>query len=169
MNLEYKKLNEMTFIGYYTSIKIDEGYEKCPEFWDKEYAEKYQRLFTTRKSENDEEQAVLENGIGMYALCVNNDNDFQYWIDGEYKGGKVPENLSLFTFPESQWALFSTKGPIPSSIQELNTYIWDVWMRKEGQELGANVNATIEVYSMGNPRSPEYESGIWIPISKKPE
>lgn len=31
MNLEYKKLNEITFIGYYTSIKIDEGYEKCPE------------------------------------------------------------------------------------------------------------------------------------------
>lgn len=159
----------MTFIGYYTSIKIDEGYEKCPEFWDKEYAEKYHSLFETMNSENDEEQAVLDNGIGMYALCVNDKNVFQYWITGEYKGGKVPENFSLFTFPESQWALFSTKGPIPSSIQELNTYIWDEWMKKEGQELGAKVDATIEVYSVGNHRSPEYESGIWIPISKKPE
>lgn len=93
----------MTFIGYYTSIKIDEGYEKCPEFWDKEYAEKYHSLFETMNSENDEEQAVLDNGIGMYALCVNDKNVFQYWITGEYKGGKVPENFSLYTSHESEW------------------------------------------------------------------
>ncbi|MGN0840222.1 MAG: GyrI-like domain-containing protein [Candidatus Ornithospirochaeta sp.] len=78
----------------------------------------------------------------------------------------VPEGFSLYTFPESEWALFSTKGPIPSSIQELNTYIWKDWMETEGKEKGAKVKATIEVYSVGNPRSPEYESGIWIPISR---
>ena len=83
---------------------------------------------------------------------------------GEYKGGKIPEGFSLYTFPESEWAIFSTKGPIHSSIQELNTYIWEEWMETEGKEKGAKVNATIEVYSAGNPRSPEYESGIWIPM-----
>lgn len=30
MKLEYKHLKEMTFIGYYTEIKMNEGYEKCP-------------------------------------------------------------------------------------------------------------------------------------------
>ena len=30
---------------------------------------------------------------------------------GEYKGGSVPEGFSLYSFPESEWALFSTKGP----------------------------------------------------------
>lgn len=30
MKLEYKHLKEMTFIGYYTEIKMNEGYKKCP-------------------------------------------------------------------------------------------------------------------------------------------
>ena len=30
MKLEYKHLQEMTFIGYYTEIMMNEGYEKCP-------------------------------------------------------------------------------------------------------------------------------------------
>ena len=51
---------------------------------------------------------------------------------------------------------------IPSSIQELNTYIWKDWMETEGKEKGTKVKATIGVYSVGNPRSEEYESGIWI-------
>lgn len=111
MKLEYKHLQEMTFIGYYTEIKMNEGYEKCPEFWDKEYGEKYSKLFTTMIPENDVERAILENNIGMYALCVDNGGEFQYWIAGEYKGGSVPDGFSLYSFPESEWALFSTKGP----------------------------------------------------------
>lgn len=35
-------------------------------------------------------------------------------------------------------------------------------METEGKEKGAKVKATIGVYSVGNPRSEEYESGIWI-------
>ena len=46
----------MTFIGYYIEIKMNEGYEKCPEFWDKEYGEKYIKLFTNMIPENDEER-----------------------------------------------------------------------------------------------------------------
>lgn len=30
IKLEYKHLKEMTFIGFYTEIKMNEGYEKCP-------------------------------------------------------------------------------------------------------------------------------------------
>ena len=36
-------------------------------------------------------------------------------------GGEVPEGLSLYTFPESDWAMFSAKGPLPGSLQALNT------------------------------------------------
>ena len=35
-------------------------------------------------------------------------------------------------------------------------------METEGKEKGAKVKASIGVYSVGNPRSEEYESGIWI-------
>ena len=44
MNVTYEHKNELTFIGFHTEIAPDEGYRKCPEFWDKDYNEKYARF-----------------------------------------------------------------------------------------------------------------------------
>ena len=49
-----------------------------PVLWNKEYAEKYSGLFYTMTPVDDEERAILENGIGMYALCIDSDARFQY-------------------------------------------------------------------------------------------
>ena len=70
MNVTYEKKDAMTFIGYHTEIHPEEAYQKCPEFWDKEYAAKYTRLWQTMKPENAVEKAILENGIGMFAICA---------------------------------------------------------------------------------------------------
>ena len=51
MNVTYEHKPAMTFIGYSTSIRPEEGYQKCPEFWDREYAQKYARLWQTMKPE----------------------------------------------------------------------------------------------------------------------
>ena len=165
MNVTYEKKDAMTFIGYHTEIRPEEAYQKCPEFWDKEYAAKYARLWQTMKPENAVEKAILENGIGMFSICADSENAFTYWIAGLYQGGDVPEGLELYSFPASEWAVFTTKGPMPASLQTLNTAVWQEWFPNEGQKLQANGNATLEVYSAGNPQSPDYECGIWVPIS----
>jgi len=164
MNVTYEKKEAITFIGFHTEIKPEEGYQKCPEFWDKEYAAKYARLWQTMKPETPTEAAILENSIGMYAICADAKSSFTYWIAGLYKGGNVPEGLELFTFPAGKWAIFSTKGALPNSLQSLNTEVWQKWFPTEGKKLGADGKATIEVYSAGNPQSPDYECGIWMPI-----
>ena len=41
MKVTYEHKPAMILIGYSTSIRPEEGYQKCPEFWDKEYARKY--------------------------------------------------------------------------------------------------------------------------------
>ena len=41
MNVRYEHKPAMTFISFSTSIRPEEGYQKCPEFWDKEYSQKY--------------------------------------------------------------------------------------------------------------------------------
>ena len=100
MNVKYEKKLEMTFIGYHTEIRPEEGYQKCPEFWDKEFAAKYARLWQTMKPETEIEKAILENEIGMFAICSESENGFLYWIAGLYQGGGVPEwqyNKPLFT------------------------------------------------------------------------
>ena len=117
MNATYEKKKAMTFIGYHTEIRPDEGYVKCPEFWEKEYNQKYARLWQTMKPETPVEKAILENHIGMFAICAESENGFDYWIAGLYQGGEVPDGLELYAFPESSWAVFSAKGPMPKALQ----------------------------------------------------
>ena len=74
MNVKYEKKPEMTFIGYHTEIRPEEGYQKCPEFWDKEFAAKYARLWQTMKPETEIEKAILENEIGMFAICSESES-----------------------------------------------------------------------------------------------
>ena len=157
MNATYEKKKAMTFIGYHTEIRPDEGYVKCPEFWEKE-------LWQTMKPETPVEKAILENHIGMFAICAESENGFDYWIAGLYQGGEVPIGLELYAFPESSWAVFSAKGPMPEALQTLNTYVWQEWFPNEGQKVQANGMATLEVYSECDPQSPDCECGIWVPV-----
>ncbi len=166
MNVTYEKKSAMTFIGFHTEIRPDEGYQKCPEFWDREYNGKYTRLWQTMKPETPIEEAILANGIGMFAICSCNGNGFTYWIAGLYRGGEVPEGLKLYSLPASEWAVFTTKGPMPESLQTLNTWVWQEWFPTEGKKRQANDMATLEVYSTGDPQSPDYESGIWVPVKE---
>ncbi len=164
MDVTYEKKDAMTFIGYHTEIRAGEGYQKCPEFWKKEYAEKYARLWQTMQPENAVEKAMLDNGIGMFAICDDSGKTLTYWIAGLYKGGDVPEGLELYTFPEGKWAIFTGRGPIPAAIQNLNMKVWQEWFPNEGQKYHANGNVTLEWYSDGDMQSQDYESGIWVPV-----
>ena len=166
MKVKYEHKPTMTFIGFSTFIRPEEGYVKCPEFWEKEYSRKYARLWQTMKPETPIEKAILDNQIGMFAICDEKEGMFEYWIAGVYKGGEVPQGMCLYTFPESDWAMFSAKGALPKSLQDLNTQVWQEWYPNEGKQYKGNGNAMLEVYSAGDMRSPDYECGIWVPICK---
>ena len=130
-------------------------------------AQKYARLWQTMKPETAIEKSILENGIGMFAICEDKNGSFNYWIAGLYQGGEVPEGMKLYTFPESDWAVFSAKGSLPSSLQNLNTYVWNEWYPSEGKQYMGNGNAMLEVYSTGDIQSSDYEYGIWVPVVKR--
>lgn len=119
--------------------------------------------------ENAVEKAILENNVGLFAICDEKNGFFEYWIAGLYQGGEVPEGLKLYTFPESDWAMFSAKGPLPGSLQTLNTQVWQEWYPTEGQKYKRNGNAMLEVYSVGDMQNPDYECGIWVPICNSVE
>ena len=166
MDVRYEKKDELVFIGFHTAIRPDKGYEECPKFWDESFNGKYARLWATMKPENAEERAILENSIGMFAICHDQADHFEYWIAGLYRGGEVPEGFELFTCPTGEWAIFSTKGPLPGSLQSLNDRIFSEWYPAKGNTLDKKKDTMIEVYSAGNMNSPDYECGIWIPISR---
>ena len=51
MNITYGRKPKMTFIGFSTTIQSEKGDVKCPEFWKKEYTQKYARLWQTIQQE----------------------------------------------------------------------------------------------------------------------
>ena len=55
MNVGYEHKPALTLIGFSTTIRPNEGYVKCPEFWDREYSQKYARLFQTMEPETPTE------------------------------------------------------------------------------------------------------------------
>ena len=167
MNFIYEHKQAMTLIGFSTAVRPNEGYVECPKFWDNEYSQKYARLWQTKKPETPTEKAILENSIGMFAICDEKEYGFEYWIAGLYKGGEVPDGLKLYTFPESDWAVFSAKGPLPGSLQALNSYIWQEWYPNESERYIGNGNAMLEVYTSGDMQSPDYECEIWVPVKRK--
>ena len=160
---------EFTVIGYSIVIPNEEGFQKCPEFWNEQYARRFARLLRTMQPQTPEEQAIFDNRIGQYAVCrclksEGRDGAFEYMICGEYQGGTVPESMKLLTIPESDWAEFRCRGALPKSLQDLYAAAYGSWLKDhpEYREFGIN----IERYSPGNPAEPDYECGLVIPVKK---
>lgn len=165
----FEEKGALTFIGYHTLVVPEEAYRACAAFWDRAYMQRYARLWQTMVAQGPVEEAILANGIGTYALCLDAggpDAPFEYWIAGLWRGGEVPSGLALHTFPEQTWATFTTTGPIPQSLQALTTYVFDEWLPTEGARWRADVRASVEAYGVGDPSSADYESGIWVPLGR---
>ena len=110
---------------------------------------------------------MLENKIGMYALCIDHGRSFTYVIAGLYQGGDVPEGMEVYDLPASEYAVFETQGPLPISLQRLTDRVWNRWYPNEGREFERNGEIAVEVYSSGDPKSPDYRSAIWLPVKRR--
>lgn len=167
MKVVYEHKRAMTLIGFSKRIRQSEGRVQCPAFW-ADYARRYKRLWQGAEPETAQERAVLDNGIGQYALCVMDEPDkFEYVIAGEDRGGEVPEGMKLYALPESEYAVFTERGALPESLQRLNAAVWGEWLHGEGRACEGNGDTTVEVYPAGDPKRADDECGIWVPVKRK--
>ncbi len=167
MDYTVEKMKQFQVIGFEREFSMEDSYEKIPKFWD-EFAEKYlQKLFAGNEPETDIEHAICDCKIGEYGVCVDlcKDGRFRYLIAGIYHGGKVPEGMSLFEFPETEWVKFRCVGSMPGAMQSVNTKIFKEWL-PGNTEFKISMGANIEWYSLGDNTLPDYESGIWLPVER---
>ncbi len=168
MDCVVEKMNGFTVIGFEKIVAYDNAYEMIPKFW-KECAKKY--LGPACKSEkpsNDIEQAVYDCNIGEFGVCIEDIDGygkFRYLIAGTYHGGAVPDGLKVFEFPDMDWAKFRCVGPMPSSLQAVNTKIFKEWL-PGNEEYKIAMGANIEWYSDGDNSVFNYESAIWVPVER---
>ena len=170
--MEYKIVPMFPFkvIGFQKIFDNETAYAEIPRYWD-EICEKYAyNVYAGNEPANPYEKALVDNCIGEYGICIDDigEGKFRYLIAGKYAGGEVPEGMAVYEFPGGEWAVFSCIGPIPESLQSVNTRIFKEWLPgNPDYELCGNAN--VEWYDCvnGEKTDPDYHSAIWIPVRKK--
>lgn len=169
MDYVVEKMQGFKVIGFEREFSFDNSYEEIPEFWD-EFCEKHMTpLSGKEKPEGEIQQVISDCCIGEYGICIDNigeEGKFRYLIAGTYHGGNVPNGMIVFEFPDMEWAKFTCSGPMPGALQSVNTKIFNEWL-PGNPDYEIAMGANIEWYAQGDIRAVDYESEIWIPVSKK--
>jgi len=158
MDFRIEKMDAFKVIGCSCQVPTEQGYRRCPEFWD-EFIRGYCRQGAPK--------AVAANRIGELALCINDGDPaaagFTYMIAGFYQGGEVPTGMELYDVPSLTWAKFTCIGPLPGALQAVNTRIWKEWLpNNPDYTLAADIS--IEWYSGASSQAADYRSEIWLPV-----
>lgn len=174
MDFVVEKVENFQVIGFEREIPLESSYEDAPRFWD-DFKEKYGHLLEGkrkgRKPEGEVETAICNYRIGEYGICIDDEEKakegvFRYMIAGAYHGGTVPEGMSVFTFPDMEWAIFRCCGKMPVALQDVNTKIYKEWL-PGNPDYERAMGADVEWYENGDVNAADYRSEIWIPVKRK--
>lgn len=148
--LDYRIVEKapFTIVGTKRRFHSDTGYQDVPAFW---------REFMAG-------QHALK---GMFGFCVDSDDKtFDYWIADLYQPWQeLPANCETCVVPGGLWAEFPCRGPLPDSLQAVNTQIWTEWLPNlQGYSLAGNYS--VEVYSPPADRPGDEVNFIWIPLKR---
>ena len=149
--LDYRIVEKapFTIVGVKRRFNAETSYQEIPKFWNEWTAER--------------------KGLkGMFGICLDMDGkDFDYWIADLYAPwGDIPEGCETYQIPGSLWAEFVCKGPLPESLQSVNTKIWSEWLPSlQGYSLAGNYS--IEVYMPPAEKPEDTVSYICVPLKKE--
>lgn len=170
MDYAVEEMKEFEIIGFEKIFSFSNAYEEIPKFWGEVFQTHIKDLLSKEKPETEMEQAIRDNCIGEFGASIVDCEDkstFRYIVGGPYRGGKVPEGMTVYRFPDLKWAKFNCVGPMPTALQSVNTKIFKEWL-PENQEYEIAMNANIEWYSSaGDTKDANYKSAIWIPVKEK--
>ena len=150
--LDYRIMEKapFTIAGVRKRFNDETSYQKIPEFWNEWLAQGDARPIK-----------------GMFGVCTNmNGRDFDYWIADLYVPWEdVPDGCETLVIPGSYWAQFLCKGPLPDSLQKVNTRIWSEWLPSlQGYVLAGNYD--IEIYMPPAEKPEDDVNYIWVPLKK---
>lgn len=157
--MDYRIIEKEAFTIIGKSIEVSckdgENLRRLPRFW--------------VECNEDGTSARLEaigQGRPCMGVCADIDNEKEqmtYWIAIE---GSPEEASDLETrvIPASTWAVFTSTGPLPDSIQAVWERIYQEWFPSTGYQHAGSPE--LEVYHDGDSDSADYTCEVWIPVKK---
>ncbi len=151
--LEYRieEKPQFTVVGVSRMFHTDTSYQEIPKYW----LELMMR-----------EDAPV---CGAFGVCLDEgrgDGRFEYMIADLYQPWKaIPAQCHIRVIPAATWAVFPCRGPLPDTLQSVNTQIWRDWLpacRNYRMAMGMN----IEVYAPPAEKPEDTYSEIWVPVEK---
>lgn len=153
MDYKLEVKEAITILGMKKVFEYDLAYKEIPEFWTEYFAKGYGDYV-----------------CGCLGVCIEDfpaDKSFTYMIAELYDGTKiVKEGFSIYEIPGGEWAIFTSKGPIPETLQEVNTKIWSEWV-PNSKEYEVTGGYNIEMYTAGDMKAKDYISEIWVPVKHR--
>lgn len=151
--LEYKIVEkpQFTLVGLERKFNPETSYQEIPKFWTEVFSQ---------------ENCPL---MGVYGVCLDEDTEdgtFTYLIADNYiPWQEIPEGLTVKVIPASTWAVFPCRGPLPDTLQSVNTRMWAEWLPNcKDYRLARNLN--IEVYGPPAEKPEDTYSEIWLPLER---
>lgn len=159
--LEYtiEEMDAFKVIGIGARFSYENAFDKIPEFW---------REWKRKCSLKIDRGLVSDFNIGKYGICIDvlhNPKEFDYYIAGDYDENSEFKGCEIIEIPALTWVKFRCIGPMPVSLQALNTRIYKEWL-PENKNYEITWGYNIEVYGKGEISDSNYKSEIWIPIKK---
>lgn len=151
--LEYKIVEkpQFTLMGLERKFNPETSYQEIPKFWEEVFSGGDSPL------------------MGIYGICLDEDTEdenFTYLIADNYiPWQEVPAGFTVKVIPASTWAVFPCRGPLPQTLQEVNTRMWSEWLPNCTEyRLARNLN--IEVYGPPAEKPEDTYSEIWLPLER---
>lgn len=158
MDYKITKKDSFTVLGVPKQFKYENAKQEIPLFWQEHYASGKGKYVCGMFGINIDEQMGCEN--------------FEYLIADIYNPVMdIPEGFVTKQIPAFTWAVFPCKGPMPISLQNVNTKIFSEWLPAL-KEYEFAAGYCIEMYDASDKypkgiQDENYYSEIWIPVKKK--
>ena len=148
-----------TVIGksFQTTTRDGENTREIPKFWKDSHADG-----TVAKI------AALGKNQDTLGICYGAQQGgevFNYAIAVETDRTESESEYDFIQIPAATWAVFTSTGPMPDSIQDVWGRIYQEWFPATDYEQAEIPD--FELYPPGNPWAEDYRSEVWIPVIKK--
>lgn len=158
--MDYRIVRKEAFVvlGSSKEFSYENAKQEIPLFWQGHYS-----------------SGRGEYVCGMFGINIDpqmGNEKFEYIIADIYNPSvDIPDGLTVRTIPAFTWAVFPCKGPLPYSLQGVNTKIFSEWLPAlQDYEFAAGY--CVEMYDAPNKypngtNDENYYTEIWIPVRKK--